>query len=556
MPWPAGVGARNCRKDMPVDIFAHSEERIVVSTSEPGRGVIHTSYGELCRHVEHFTCLIEEQWSRETIIPFYFQKSAPAVALMLAALRAGKAFACINPKFRLRQIQQVLSSTGSGICVTDGGMALSLERMIKAKTGIETVGWQYVETGPIGEPQESAVGRLLERGALERPIANRDVAGGGSVGLNFPAADLEGLGCVLFTSGSTGQAKGVKVSRRDLLARAEAEVDWFGLSPEDILLGVLPLSFDVGLNQLLSGLVSGARIVFSESWLPGDICNLVESEGVTGISGVPSIWQGLIESELSIEIPGKHASLRYLTVSGGSLPRSHLERLQAAVPEVGIFKTYGQTEAFRATSLRPEELAERPESVGRAFSGVEIEIVGPGGAPCGPGEVGEVVHSGLGIMEGYLEGDDREKRKPNPFYPADSEFPIAVFTGDHGYLDAEGFLYLHGRKDDMVKVMGNRVYPLEVEEAMRAMDAVAACAVTRHPGEGPDGLVAFVVEVPESALSPATLQRDLSFQIPGYMIPREIHVVPALPLTASGKTDFPLLLASHAELRLVDEEAL
>jgi acyl-coenzyme A synthetase/AMP-(fatty) acid ligase len=268
-----------------------------------------------------------------------------------------------------------------------------------------------------------------------------------------------------------------------------------------------------------------------------------EKRKVTGISGVPSIWQDLINSGVRFDKGGRHASLRYITISGGSLSRKYLEQLPSVAPGVEIFKTYGQTEAFRATSLRPEDYQNKLESVGKAFPGVRLYVVRDDGTRCRVGEIGEVVHTGLGIMMGYLERTDgnrelSEKLRKNPFHGQDDPSPFAVFTGDLGYLDDEGYLFLKGRQDGMLKVMGNRVYPQEVINQIVTLPGVreaVVSGVTRADGQ--TVVVAFVALLRGAELSAAAVRKMLSAKLPAFMIPKEIVFVQQMPRTPSGKPD-------------------
>src|SRR5581483_5573714 len=293
-----------------------------------------------------------------------------------------------------------------------------------------------------------------------------------------PGSDPRRVGCCLFTSGSTGSPKGVLIGAEDLRARADAEVLWYGLSAADGLLSILPFSFDVGLNQLLSAVSIGCELVILDSWFPKDILKAAEVRQVTGISSVPSIWLDFLNHGLKFDKAGPHASLRYLTVSGGDMSHKHLDDLPSIAEGVGIFKTYGQTEAFRATSLKPHEYAAKRYSVGRPFHGVQVYIIGADGSRTKPNEPGEVVHTGLGVMLGYLDGNDPEhKLRPNPYAGPDDPAPLAIFTGDQGRLDEDGYLFLEGRRDDMVKIQGNRIYPNEVRDQLLAVPGVGLAEV-------------------------------------------------------------------------------
>jgi acyl-CoA synthetase (AMP-forming)/AMP-acid ligase II len=312
---------------------------------------------------------------------------------------------------------------------------------------------------------------------------------------------------------------------------------------------LLPFSFDVGLNQLLSAVTIGAELVVLDSWLPHDIRHAVASRGVTGISAVPSIWGDMMRAGASFDRTGAHRTLRYVTVSGGDMTRAQHERLPTLVHGARIFKTYGQTEAFRATSLRPEEYAERPGSVGRPFVGVQVYVVRDDGTLAAPGEDGEVVHSGLGAMLGYLDGQDpQQKLRDNPFRGDEDPHAKAVFTGDIGRLDHEGYLFLTGRRDDMVKIQGNRVYPSEVRERIAVEEGVVSVEVVAVRTEQRADLAAFVIPEQSARLDPAELRRRLTQQLPSYMVPELILLREDLPRTASGKPDRVHLAAQAAQL--------
>jgi acyl-CoA synthetase (AMP-forming)/AMP-acid ligase II len=321
------------------------------------------------------------------------------------------------------------------------------------------------------------------------------------------------------------------------------------LTHDDVLLCVLPFSFDVGLNQLLSAMVAGCAILLSESWLPADIVRLVAQFNMTGISGVPAIWNDLLNTGMRFDTSAEHRSLRYVTVSGGDLPPARLEALRVAVGSAGIIKTYGQSETFRSAALLPEEFSAKPRSVGKPFAGARVYIVRANGTLAAPNEPGEIVHTGLGTMLGYLDADRENVNpdsnpRPNPFFSEIDRSRVAIFTGDTGWLDEEGFLYVQGREDAMLKVAGNRVYPKEIADQFAAFDDIAEVEVIgRKDTLGETRIYAFVVPRNESSLDPADLRRRLIQRLPSYMVPQEIRIVPALPRTASGKPDRPALMA-------------
>jgi acyl-CoA synthetase (AMP-forming)/AMP-acid ligase II len=188
-------------------------------------------------------------------------------------------------------------------------------------------------------------------------------------------------------------------------------------------------------------------------------------------------------------------------------------------------------------------------SVGRPFGRSKVYVVREDGSRAAPGEPGEVVATGLGVMQGYLDGEDEQKKLcDNPFRGPDDPSPKAVFTGDVGHLDADGYLFLRGRRDAMLKVHGNRVYPGEVVAELLALPGVMQAEVVgADMGDAGTRLVAYVVL---GADAPATdeLRRLVATRVPAYMVPMAVVRKDAIPRTASGKTDVPALVAEAAAL--------
>ena len=461
-----------------------------------------TTYAALATMAARYANALADE-SMGEIVPLFMKKGPQLVAAMAGAIGTGKAFAVLSRKLRGPQIASILSSMGSSGGMTDSTGLTELTAMAQTDQRIAAVQWHVLQDGTA-----SPLSRKLNDDPL-RP------------------------GSCLFTSGSTGSPKGVLVAEMDLRSRAIAEIECFGLDRNDVLLNALPLSFDVGLNQICSAIYAGCAVVMTDSWLPADILRAAAALKVTGISAVPGIWSDMMNVGLGFDTHATHSALRYLTVSGGDLPPSQLTRFPQMASGVGIFKTYGQSETFRSTVLRPEEFAQRPTSVGRAFASASVCVCRSDGLVCTAGERGEIVHSGLGTMLGYLGESDRAA--------------TAVFTGDIGWMDDEGFLYIEGRRDGMLKVAGNRVYPREVSEQMLALDGVLEAEVVG--AAGPDGqtrLVAFIV-VASHASTPAQLQRAIRARLPSFMVPSELILLEAIPRTANGKPDRPLLARQAAE---------
>jgi acyl-CoA ligase (AMP-forming) (exosortase A-associated) len=307
--------------------------------------------------------------------------------------------------------------------------------------------------------------------------------------------------------------------------------------PEDRLLAVLPFSFDYGFSQLTTAFSVGASVSLMDYLLPRDVVKAVARDRVTGLAAVPPLWVQLAP----LDWPAEAAeSLRYLTNSGGAMPTRVTARLREALPRTRVFLMYGLTEAFRSTYLPPEELDQRPESMGKAIPNAEILVVREDGSRCAPGEPGELVHRGSLVAMGYWNDPERtaERFKPAPGQPA--EVPLtemAVWSGDTVRADEDGFLYFVGRRDEMIKTSGYRVSPTEVEEVLYASGLVAEAAALGlpHPTLG-QGICA-VVRPRETGFDPESLLAACKRELPNFMVPLQVVTRDALPRNPNGKID-------------------
>jgi len=461
------------------------------------------------------------------MVGIFMQRSPAHVVAMLAILKAGAAFFSLNPRLSLVQVDYSLQLCQAPILLIDDAALLHFS---PAKAEFKNIKILQLATRPLSPVHR----QLLEKQPQIIPVrldsSPKEI---------HPAPDIPGdPALALFTSGSTGNPKGVLISRQDLFNRITQEIRDFVLQPTDRLLGLLPFSFDVGLNQLFSALLHGIELVLSNSWLPQDIFTVVEKYKINGISAVPAIWTEILTLDRA-QIQSAFATLRYITVSGGDLPVEQLQRLQECLPGCGIYKTYGQTETFRSGILKPADFSQKMTSVGRAVRGTQVFVVNSKGKTVRPGQVGQIIHRGDGTMLGYV-GDKvatRKKLKANPLLPRNAIFrqPV-IYTGDLGKIDADGFLYVLGRKDKMLKINGNRIYPREIQNAILAHpDVLEAVAFGVRDADGKDRIYAEVRLKADLEFNEPVLRQFLATRLPGYMQPVKIIGVTEFPRTASGK---------------------
>jgi acyl-CoA ligase (AMP-forming) (exosortase A-associated) len=341
------------------------------------------------------------------------------------------------------------------------------------------------------------------------------------------------LAALLYTSGSTGRPKGVMLSHANLWLGAISVAHYLRLTPQDRTLGVLPLSFDYGQNQLLSSWAAGGSVFPIEYLSARDVIRAVEANNITTLAGVPPLWVQLIEAGWP---PHALLMLRRLTNSGGRLPTSVVRRMREMFPAAEIYLMYGLTEAFRSTYLDPSLLDEHPDSIGSAIPFAEIMIARRDGTVAEPGEAGELVHAGPLVATGYWNDSERTSERFRPAPPSSSYRGTAVWSGDQVRSDAQGLLYFVGREDAMIKTSGNRVSPTEVEEAAVASGLVAEAVALGYPDHRLGEAIALVVRATAQA-DETGLRSFLKRELPNFMQPSAILWRNELPRSPNGKLD-------------------
>jgi acyl-CoA synthetase (AMP-forming)/AMP-acid ligase II len=341
------------------------------------------------------------------------------------------------------------------------------------------------------------------------------------------------------------------VSHNNVLSGATIVADYLDLTEEDRIIGLLPFSFDYGLNQAMTALLVGGTLAIQRSLFPAGICRTLSDQKVTGIAGVPTLWLQLTGSH-SPFLKWRFPHLRYVTNSGGRLPESVVRQIRKAHPEVQIFLMYGLTEAFRSTYLSPDQADIKPDSIGKAIPNVEILVIDEEGKPCGPGEVGELVHRGANVTLGYWKDPEATAKafRPNPLDSNGSGRETVVFSGDLVKRDAEGYLYFVGRRDQLIKTRGYRVSPEEIETWLFASGMVAQAVAFGLSEDYVDSrvVVAVVPKEPET-FSVQALDDYFKSEMPEYMRPKDIWPLEELPLTSSGKPDRVKIKQLYVESR-------
>jgi acyl-coenzyme A synthetase/AMP-(fatty) acid ligase len=319
-----------------------------------------------------------------------------------------------------------------------------------------------------------------------------------------------------------------------MISAARSIIQYIDNIEEDIILDVLPLSFDYGLYQVIMAFMFGGTVVLEKSFLYlHEIFKCISREKVTGFPIVPTIavmllnMRDLDRYDLS--------TLRYITNTGAALPVEHIRRLKSMLPDVKIFSMFGLTECKRVCYLPPEELETRPSSVGKAMPNCEVFLVDQNDNNVTAEQTGELVIRGSNVMQGYWKDPDLTARAyRNQRYPAER----ALYSGDYFRKDNSGFLYFLGRKDDMIKSRGERISAKEIENTLCALDGVAEAGVIGVPDDIMGQAVkAYIVPASSYELTEKEILRYCAANMEVFMIPKYVEFVDKLPVTANGKID-------------------
>jgi acyl-CoA synthetase (AMP-forming)/AMP-acid ligase II len=344
-----------------------------------------------------------------------------------------------------------------------------------------------------------------------------------------PAVDRSGddLATIMYTSGTTGDPKGVMLTHRNLEANTESIVEYLGLTSDDKVMDILPLYYSYGLSLLLTHIrVGGTIVVDTRFTFPNVILDMMAREKVTGFAGVPTTFAILMNRSNFKKYSWDH--LRYLTQAGGPMAPALTSRLIEAVPNVRLFVMYGQTEASaRLSYLEPEKAVEKLGSIGKGIPGVTLTVRDENGNACPPGVVGEIVAQGDNIMLGYWNRPEETRKVLKP---------DGLHTGDLARCDEDGYLYIVGRNTEMIKSGAHRISPKEIEEIILEHEAVAETAVVgrRDPILG-EAICAVVVLRDGQSVTEKDILIHCSQNLPAFKVPKYVRFAPSLPKTQSGK---------------------
>jgi amino acid adenylation domain-containing protein len=459
-------------------------------------------------------------------VGLFLDKSPEAVVGLYAILKSGATYVPLDEQAPAARLAYIARDAGVRCLVTSVGRSADWEPLVAEGAPLETLvvaGAQGALAGPPGL-------RMIPWSTLDEYSTDRVQIGVGP----------DSLAYVLYTSGSTGEPKGVMLSHRNGLAFAEWAAALVGVQPDDRLSSHAPFHFDLSTFDLFAAAVAGATVVLvprETSIFPIELARFIQDAGITVWYSVPSILT-LLALRGSLE-KNRSGRLRTIIFAGEVFPTKYLTLLMGQLPETRFYNFFGPTETNVCTWYeipRPERDLPEDIPIGRAIGGVEILVVDDAGESVPDGNPGELVVQGPTVMHGYL-GKPEQTARVLDTNGNDRRYR----TGDLVEYGQDGCLRFLGRRDAQIKSRGYRIELGEIERTLYAMEQVVECAVLAVP----DDLVTNRLKAVIAHRGDLSEQEVVSFcrdRLPRYMLPDEIEFRDALPKSSTGKIDRQKLL--------------
>ncbi|MFC4069032.1 AMP-binding protein [Actinoplanes subglobosus] len=468
------------------------------------------SYRELAEAAQAFAGWLRRQGVRRgDRVVAQLPSRRELVAMFYGTVQTGAIFVPLNPAMKPYHLRGVLENAEPVLIVAADEAVAGIKELASVPVLASSDVWSEVET----------------------PRAGPDPAGTGYI-------RPDDVAVLVYTSGSTAAPKAVVCPHGQATFASRSIQQVLGYRPDDVVFCRFPLSWDYGLYKVLLACLGRSELVLAGEESDLVLLRRMRETGATVVPIVPSL--ATMIATLAARDQEPPPPVRMFTNTGAALPQSTIDALRAAFPGVRVVRQFGQTECKRISIMPPEQDRERPQSVGLPLPGTEVLILGPDGETLPAGQVGEIVVAGPHVMPAYWNAPEVSAKtfRPDPVTGA-----RRLHTGDYGSLDADGYLYFDGRRDDMFKRKGIRMSTLEIEAAAMDVPGVtAACAVP--PGDGHD-LVLFV----SGDVAPHGVLREISRRLEPAKVPSVCRVLAEFPLTAHGKN------ARQTLTRMLEEES-
>ena len=449
-----------------------------------------------------------------TMVGCCIERSVELIIAFLAVLKAGGAYVPLDPSYPKQRLDYMLAETATPVMLS--------QRSLRTMAGGQNIPVIWVDELTVS-------------------------------GSAADATQLKGIGAatdlayVMYTSGSTGQPKGVMVENRSVV-RLVRNTNFCKFGPEEVFLQFAPVSFDASTLEIWGPLLNGGTLVLmpAEAASLEDIGRAIREHGVTAMWLTSGLFNLMVEQRLEDLRP-----IRQLLAGGDVLSSRHVRKVLENLPDCTVINGYGPTENTTFTcchAMRKGDAVPESVPIGKPVSNTRVYILDENLRPVPPRTPGELYAGGDGVARGYLKDDAQtaEKFLPDPFSPEPGARMYK--TGDLARWREDGVVEFLGRIDNQVKIHGYRIEPGEIEIALRTHKIIHQACVVPHTDEtGAKRLVAYFTTAGNSELSGKDVKQFLSGKIPAHMVPALFVQMEALPLSPNGKVDRAALPAPAFE---------
>jgi acyl-CoA synthetase (AMP-forming)/AMP-acid ligase II len=332
---------------------------------------------------------------------------------------------------------------------------------------------------------------------------------------------------ILYTSGTTRNPLGVTLTHKNLEANTTSILDYLHLTHDDSILVTLPFAYSYGNSLLLTHIKAGGTVyIDNRASYPLTILQQIVATKATGYSTVGSYLNLLLKQNEDAYLPAVR-SLRYMTFAGESVYLDDIKKLREIAPNLLIYVMYGQTEgSARLSYLEPDLLKTKLGSIGKGIPRVTLRVVNEQGENVNPGEIGEIIARGDNLMKGYWKNDEQTRSVIRDGW---------LYTGDMATVDGDGFIFIKGRNKDIIKYLGQRISPIEIETVINTCKGVLESGVIETGNSDGIAIRAYVVLQEEKEVQAEDIVNYLKRRLPPYMIPHSIEFIDTLPKTYNNK---------------------
>jgi len=486
-------------------LYGKDPDRIALSFLQSS-----VSYGELTAHAGQIAAhLLRCESRQDDRVLLVGDNSLFWAACYLGALQAGLITVPIPAQSSVGDLTSILRMSGAKIVCAQASVATA---HASAFSGAHLITDRDILPIPHVLSQVS----FSTLHSAERPL------------LDYASVTRDQLAALVFTSGSTGQPRGVMISHSNIIANTESIIAYLSLTAQDRMMAILPFHYCYGASLLHTHLRVGGEVVVDNRFMyPETVLQRMIETKCTGFAGIPSHFQILLRNS-SFKRKG-FPSLRHMQQAGGYLAPIFVQELKEILPHTKIYIMYGQTEATaRLSYLPPDILEAKLGSIGKGIPGVTLRVLDGQGRDVRPGEVGEIVAEGPNVAKGYWQ-------EPNE--SADVFRNGSLYTGDLARVDEDGFIYIVDRAKDFLKCRGEKVSCRQIEGVLLECSEIVEAAVVGIPDDVL-GEAVKVFAVPRNTNIDGLEERVASFcrtRLALHQLPKQIVILRSLPKNSAGK---------------------